>query len=178
MVASYYYYASTLPLLRFDGTPPFSTATFMATAKGQVSGRDYHLLETALANRTSSHPFIRAWQHHRACLEGELASQRSKRKGYKSELYPHSGDTEQLITETVRQALLLDDPLKAELLLLELSWKQLDEQVGLDVFNIEALLGFALKLQLLERKSRFDRVSGNSEFERMFTNLQIEIAKL
>ena len=58
-----------------------------------------------------------------------------------------------------------------------LTFKQLDEAAGLAAFSIEALLAFVLKLQLLERRSRFVQSAGNSEFERLFSHLQREIAR-
>jgi len=176
-VASYYYYASTLPLLRLDGPLPFSVDTFLAASADQVSRRDHALLKTAVEGGESNHPFIRSWQRHQRLLRSELAAQRSRRKGYGGAAYPHRDETDLGICETVRQALAADDPLKGELLLLELSFKQLDEQVGLSAFSIEALLAFVLKLQLLERRSRFVRSAGNSEFERLFSHLQREIAR-
>ncbi len=176
-MASYYYYASTLPTLRLDGPMPYSVASFLDEAKNHVKGRNWTLLVAAATEKESKSSILSAWQSHKRLLASELASQRSKRKGYRGTEYPHHDEAEQRICETVRQALSLDDPLKAELLLLELSWKRIDELVGLDAFSINALVAYVLKLGLLERKSHFDQVSGNSEFKRIFANLQIEIAK-
>ena len=176
-MASYYYYASTLPYLRLDGPLPFDVATFLAASSDQVSRRDHALLVAAVEGRESTHPFIRWWQRHQRLLKSELAAQRSRRRGLGAAVYPHHDETDLRICETVRHALAADDPLKGELMLLELSFNELDEQVGLAVFTIEALLAFVLKLQLMERQSRFVQSAGNSEFERLFSNLQREIAK-
>ncbi len=176
-MASYYYYASTLPLLRLDAPLPFSVEAFLSASATQVSRRDHALLTAAARGEESTHPFIRKWRRFETLLCAELAAQRSRRKGYAGPAYPHRDETDLRICETVRQALAADDPLKAELMLLELSFKQLDEQAGLAAFSIEALLAFILKLQLLERRSRFVQSAGNSEFERLFSHLQREIAR-
>ncbi|HOE83827.1 MAG TPA: DUF2764 family protein [Sphaerochaeta sp.] len=176
-MASYYYYASTLPLLRLDSPLPFSVEAFLSASAGQLSRRDHALLVAAVEGRESAHPFIRKWQRFERLLRSELAAQRSRRKGYVGSPYPHRDETDLRICDTVRQALATDDPLKAELMLLELSFKQLDEAAGLAAFSIEALLAFVLKLQLLERRSRFVQSAGNSEFERLFSHLQREIAR-
>ena len=176
-MASYYYWATTLPLLRLDAPLPFTVEAFLSASGEQLNKRDHALLVEAVEGGESSYPFTRTWQRFERALRSELASQRSRRKGWVGSAYPSPDGADLRIGNTVRQALAAEDPLKAELMLLELSFKQLDEQAGFAVFSIEALLAYVLKLQLLERKNRFVQSAGNSEFERLFSHLQREIAR-
>ncbi|HKL58887.1 MAG TPA: DUF2764 family protein [Sphaerochaeta sp.] len=175
-MASYYYLVATLPLLRYEGVPPFDTASFLEQCKTQVSVRDYQIIESALAGRNSSHPFLKKWQQFASMVKKELNDQRSKKLGLSSPKYRNDGEKEFRIAEAVRQALSNENALEAELSLLSLTWKYLDEISALHYFDVEGLLSYAVKLQLLERKSLFTKEEGNAEFKRLFSNLQSEIA--
>jgi len=61
---------------------------------------------------------------------------------------------------------------------MQLYWKYLDDLSGLHTFDIEALLAYAVKLQILERKGRFSLQDGNSEFKRLFSTLQSKIKSI
>jgi len=175
-MASYYYLVATLPLLRYDGQSPFDSASFLEQCKSQVSTYDYLTIESALTGRSSSHPFLKKWQHFASMVKKELNDQRSKKLGLSTQKYHNDGDKEFRIGEAVRQVLSNENALEAELSLLALSWNYLDEISALHFFDVEALLTYAVKLQLLERKSLFTKEEGNAEFKRLFSNLQSEIA--
>jgi len=167
-VASYYYLVATLPTLRLDGPLPFSTETFLALCKTQVSDHHYNLICKALSGEPATHPFLKAYQHFSAMVNKELVEQRSRKLSLSDPAYRNDGDKEGRISDTVRQALAQDNVLEAEMLLLALHWKFLDELATLHTFDIEALL--------LQRKSLFTREEGNAEFKRLFSNIQTEIA--
>jgi hypothetical protein len=109
-------------------------------------------------------------------VKRELNDQRSKKLGLSSPKYHNDGEKEGRIGEAVRQAISNENALDAELSLLSLKWKYLDEIAALHYFDVEALLSYAVKLQLLKRKSLFTKEEGNAEFKRLFSNLQSEIA--
>jgi hypothetical protein len=176
-VASYYYFASTLPLLRPDGPLPYGVDDFLKRAAELVGAKDMKILNAAAQRQPQRNTFLNKWQEYQQMLRAELASQRSRRPLYKGEEVVRKEVAEYAIVEAVRAALECDDPLQAELMLLNLQWKILDELVGLQVFSIEALLAHLLKLQLLQRRSHFVQEKGNDEFSRIFTDLQGEIAK-
>lgn len=175
-MASYYYLVATLPLLRYESQSPFDTVSFLEQCKGQVSARDYQTILSALSGRPSSHPFLKEWQQYASMVKKELNDQRSKKLGLSAAKYRNDGNKEFRISEAVRQALSNENALDAELSLLSLQWNYLDELSALHYFDVEALLAYAVKLQLLERKSLFTKEEGNAEFKRLFSNLQSEIA--
>ncbi len=175
-MASYYYLVATLPLLRYESQVPFDTASFLEQCRTQVSERDYRTIASALSGRASSHPFLKKWQQFASMIQKELNDQRSKKLGLSAARYRNDGDKEFRIAETVRQALSNENVLEAELSLLALKWNYLNEISALHYFDVEALLTYAVKLQLLERKNLFTKEEGNAEFKRLFSNLQTEIA--
>ncbi len=175
-MASYYYLVATLPLLRYEGSSPFDTVSFLEQCRSQVSDRDYQTIASALSGRHSSHPFLKKWQQFASMVKRELNDQRSKKLGLSVPKYRNDGEKEFRISEAVRQALSNENALDAELSLLSLKWNYLDEAVALHYFDVEALLAYAVKLQLLERKGLFTKEEGNVEFKRLFSNLQSEIA--
>lgn len=174
-MASYYYLVATLPSLRYDGTPPFSVEKFVSLCKEHVGKHDFQTIEAAIRQRPSNHSFLKQWQHFESMLKKELNDQRSRKLGLNSSIYKNDGDKEHRIAEVVRQAVQNEDVLASENALLLLQWKFLDELSALHTFDVEGLLSYALKLTLLERKSLFIREEGNTEFKRLFSNLQSEI---
>ena len=174
-MASYYYLVATLPMLRYEGVSPFDTASFLEQCNSHVSDRDYQTIKDALSGRPSSHPFLKKWQQYTSMVKKELNDQRSKKLGLSAK-YRNDGEKEFRISEAVRQALSNDNALDAELSLLALTWNYIDEIVALHYFDVEALLAYAVKLQLLQRKGLFTKEEGNAEFKRLFSNLQSEIA--
>ncbi|NBK24843.1 MAG: DUF2764 family protein [Spirochaetia bacterium] len=175
-MASYYYLVATLPMLRYESQSPFDTDSFLEQCKGQVSDRDYQSIVSALSGRSSSHPFLQKWQQFASMVKKELNDQRSKKLDLSAPKYRNDGEKAFRIGEAVRQALSNENALDAELSLLSLKWDYLDEIAALHYFDVEALLAYALKLQLLQRKGLFTKEEGNAEFKRLFSNLQSEIA--
>ncbi|MBI9094856.1 MAG: DUF2764 family protein [Sphaerochaeta sp.] len=175
-MASYYYLVATLPLLRYESQGPFDTVSFLEQCKSHVREHDYQTIVSALSGRNSSHPFLKKWQQFASMVKKELNDQRSKKLGLSTPKYRNEGEKEFRIGEAVRQAISNENALEAELSLLSLKWKYLDEISALHYFDVEALLAYAVKLQLLKRKSLFTKEEGNAEFKRLFSNLQSEIA--
>lgn len=174
-MASYYYLVASLPALRYGGVLPFSTEAFLVQCKTQVSPHHYQLLETALAGTPSTQHFLNSYQNFAQMVKKELTEQRSRKLGLNDPSYRNDADKEARISESVRQALASDDVLQAEMMLIALHWKFLDDLSALHVFDIEGLLAYALKLAILERKSLFTQEEGNAEFKRLFSNIQSQI---
>ncbi|WP_320129296.1 DUF2764 family protein [uncultured Sphaerochaeta sp.] len=177
-MASYYYLVATLPMLHHDGTAPFGCDEFLEKCKGKVSDSDFVIISQALANAQSTYPFLKKWQAFTFMVKQELTDQRSRKLSMASVKYQYEGSREPKISEAVRQALGNDNPLAAELDLILFSWKYLDDLAVLHTFDLEGLLAYAIKLQLLERKGLFTREDGNAEFKRLFSNLQSEIKNI
>lgn len=81
--------------------------------------------------------------------------------------------------ETVTDELLeRSDPLEAEMQFITLLWKRIDRLVGMKVFEFDALLGYGLKLLLLERVNIFTQEVGQATFETLLGTLRSEIDQM
>lgn len=56
-------------------------------------------------------------------------------------------------------------------------WKMLDEVTFADVFSISAMLVYLLKLQILERWEKLDKVQGEAQFRQIVSTLNEEFSK-
>jgi hypothetical protein len=171
-VASYYYLVATLPMLKYEDSAPFSCDEFLRLCKSNVNKNDYKIITEALSGNTASYKFVKNWHQFDTNVKKELAEQRSKKLNRKGDKYNNTNYKEFRIVEGVRAALAAKNAYEGELLLMKLCWKYLDEESTNHVFDLEGLLAFSIKLKLLERKSRFDKVEGNKEFKSLLNNLQ------
>ena len=92
--------------------------------------------------------------------------------------YRNTEEKQPRIEEAVRMAMGAETPLQGELVLLQLLWKYVDDLSIGHVFDVEFLLAYHLKLQLLIRKELFSPMEGNAEFKRLFSNLQTNIKSI
>ncbi|MDD3057905.1 MAG: DUF2764 family protein [Sphaerochaeta sp.] len=174
-MASYYYLVASLPSLRYEGSLPFTTESFLKLCTNQLSDTHFAMVRAVLLGQPCSHRFVHSYEHFASMVKKELTEQRSRKLSLSDSSYKNDGDREAHIADVVRQALSMEDVLAAEMLLVQLHWNFIDELCALHTFDIEAVLGYAIKLRMLERKSLFTREEGNAEFKRLFSNIQTEI---
>jgi len=67
-----------------------------------------------------------------------------------------------------RAAFEMDDPFEAENSLDRGRWGVLDEMVGLNYFGVNTIFAYLLKLQLMERKLRFDVQKGFANYSELY----------
>jgi len=173
-MASYYYLVSSLPTLSADQSMPFSYSDFLVMCQSNVSEKTYALLE-GLTLSSEEGPLLKAWGSFYNTLLKELASQRSAKLG---KPYPPLTDRDPQSAAVVASAMAAKDPLTAENILLDYEFTQLDNLVGLHVFDDSVLFGYALKLKLLERAGRFDPEKGKTEFSNILSQLQQQVMSL
>ena len=170
-MASYYYLLSSLPTLDPHGDVPFSYEAFLKLCQGNVSEANYAILEN-LTPESSEGPLLREWAVIYRNLTKELNSQRSIRLG---KAYPSDFDKDPIAASVASSAISADNPLDAEQQLLAYEFSQLDDLIGLHIFDDYALFGYALKLMLLERAKGFEHDKGKQEFTRLFEKVQEQI---
>ena len=155
----YYYLAAQLPILVFDTEPDISAAAFLHEAEKWLSPPDMAVLRvTKLGNTDESAPgpgALRTFIRYEHQLRTELAEWRLAQRDsleFKPRLFP---------------ATLIQDnhPLAAEKELLRLRWNLIaDLQFG-HYSDIEFMIFYYLKLQILERLQRFDQDNGREKFQ-------------
>lgn len=174
-MASYYYLVASLPMLRYDSPSPITVDQFLADCRSAMDGKAYHLVECAVTGKPANNRFLRTYQHFCLMVRKELSEQRARRLSLPGETYKNDGEKSYVITDAVRAAVSNENVLDAEMSLIILQWKQLDEMTAGHTFDMEGVLGYALKLGIITRKNLFDNEQGNIEFRRLFSNLQSDI---
>ena len=173
-MASYYYLIASLPMLRFDASPPFSSEEFLETCGQSLTKGDLELVASVLSKERvpSHHRFVSRWHTFRMQLLDALHEQRVARLGVTDDDQRHRSDRDAQVSEAVRSAMQSEHPLEAELILMRLQWDFASQLSQNRVFDIEVLLTYAIQLGILERKALFVPSEGNAEFKRLFSNLQ------
>jgi len=173
-MASYYYLMSSLPMLRADGEMPFHYDEFLEKCRSSLKEPRYQLLKE-LTLSSSEGPLLSEWSRFYGVLERELIYQRRQRLGQTCTA-PTDRDADAV--RIVAAAMNESNPLEAEKMLLELEFEKLDTLVNMHYFDDAALIGYALKLKLLERKTVFDNRRGKAEFGRIVEYLQQQILSM
>ena len=170
---AYYYLLSSLPMLKSDSLPPFSYTEFLDMCKNTVSPHKYTILKELTPHSTKG-PLIAEWAKFYSALTSELSYQRKMRLGKKAQpVYPKDEELSKVVTSAMQA-----NPLQGEEELLSLQFKKLDELIGTHYFDDYALMGYALKLKLLERKSQFIKQTGKAEFDRIVGEIQQQITSM
>ncbi len=170
-MASYYYLLSSLPMLKADGEMPFSYATFLDMCKSAVRDATYEMLENLTLSSTQG-PLISEWSKFYTVFEQELINQRHLRLG---RAVQSSDQKDETMAKAIAAVIHGKNPLEAEKALLAWEFQTIDELIGTHYFDDAALMGYALKLKLLERKHMFDQARGKKELHRIVNALEQHI---
>lgn len=169
-MASYYYLLSSLPMLKADGSPPLTYADFLGMCRSAVSAAKYSVLEN-LTLSSNKGPLLSEWSEFYTAFERELICYRNQRLNRPQ----NAGERNESVFKAISAAVGGKNPLEAEKALLALEFEKLDELIGTHYFDDHALMGYALKLKLLERKNIFDQKKGKAELGRILQGLQQQI---
>ena len=157
----YYYLVARLPYLYFEKEPTISIDNFLEEAATSLSRRDYAILSRVRYNSTDSGiskpRLLKEYIQQELQFRTELAAWRKAQKegvDYKTESFPVS---------LVREG----NPLEIERALLKRRW-DLISQVEHDFhFDLECLILYYFKLQILEKLSSYDKEEGLAIFKKI-----------
>ena len=165
----YYYYMASLPSLSMDEPPPVSSAEFMRNCQRLLEPRDWSALSRLMQpgeSGKSSRPFIRRWRDAEASMQNTTARMRGARLKRDATQYMHA---EEQFDASAEQAALdafsRRDPAAREESLDRFRWRQIEMLAGTDMFSVDALFAYALKLRIAERWASFDREKGRRRME-------------
>ncbi len=150
---NYYYFAASLPSLALDGTLPLSYADFTASCAAHLSPAHAQAVD-ALTDESvdSPHPFVKAWRVIDTQIRNDIARLRATRRNADASAFvradtPFNAEAEKAVTSAFAE----QDPLKRERSLDGFRWAQIERLAGFDMFSINAILAYAVKLRLVER---------------------------
>lgn len=164
-MGQYYYLIASLPMLEFRMKPPFSYAVFLSACSEWVSSTDMGIVRRAntapCENADDGSSILRGWKGFDIVLRNETARQRARRRGKDPGSYIREGGyADSSVIALAQWAVNQDSPLEAELALDRFRWEKLEELEKGHYFDIDFLIIYALKLQILKRWERIDSEGG------------------
>ncbi len=173
---NYYYTVSSLPYLRYEEAPPFSREEFLRLCAVEVRGRDMEVLENASIYRPEPvEPSCRVldrWVEWEGSLRDALVGLRASRLGVDGgkfvKGFPVASDT----LGVAKAAVSKDDPMEAEEALNRARWRFLDDLEGRFFFDVNRLVAYLLKLELLLRMGTFEEEKGKERLESLVSALE------
>lgn len=157
MTSFHTYIIASLPLLSFNSKPPLSLGEFFARCEDLLAGEELGLLKKIVRaeghiTEGSGYKTLERWSEFETDLRNELVRSRAAKKKVDPARYLRGeGLPEPNITHLAMNAYRHPSPLEAERLLDEERWRFLDEICLGHYFDFDFLIGYVLKLLILER---------------------------
>lgn len=173
----YYYTVAALPALRFDDPPVFDRARFLEQCAVEVSPRDIAAILGARLwpAAADTAPTAGVMTRYRALvldLQRYIAGGRAAKMGWDAADLPRASGAEPSLADVARALVADDDPARAEYSLLRFLWSVLDDlEVG-HYFDLDILILYHLRLQLVERRLTIaNQEAGQAEFKRQYNTV-------
>ena len=155
----YYYLVATLPLLEFGMRMPISYEDFLSSCREQLSSKDFEIIKrTNIApTEEAKDPCftLRQWKGFDITLRNELSRYRASKKSKDTAAYIRGEDyLDPILATEAHWAINEKSPLEAERFLDRFRWERIEELEREHYFDIDYLIAYALKLQILRRWQR------------------------
>ena len=168
----YYYLVASLPLLAYDAERFWTPEQLLYACRNQLSAPDERLVTAARLQDWGpvhpSCPALEGWRAWELTLRSELAALRAKRRGGESARPLSESPGVPAAQAVARGAFAEADPLAAEEMLDRARWAVLDDLEAGHHFDINNLVVYHLRLQLLRRRSLRQAARGAEGFTASF----------
>jgi hypothetical protein len=171
MADAYPYLIASLPMLHPGMKPPFSFDRFLGLCREWIPERDYQVLSTLpqpsqYSQGARHHRLIEGWIGFDTALRNELARERAGRRHLEPAAYLRPEDYHgSPLAPGVHAATAHASPLDAERALDEMRWKALEDLATGHYLDLDVLLAYACRLQILLRWERIRAADGRSLLE-------------
>ena len=189
---NYEYIVACLPVLRPEDTRSdnLDAAALTEEIRGQLSARDAAVLDTLLAGYDPAQMtpefyaqalrhkdrFIREWFAFDLDLRNAAVAHLNRvldRPADQDRILPEGREDAEFPEQEAAEAILGDsDILRRERGLDDLRWRKIDELTMMDVFNLDAILGFVARLKIIDRWLQLDPDAGRAFFRRLVEDIQ------
>ena len=173
MKEQYYYVISSLPSLSLKEELPIRKNNFLSVCKENLKTTDFEMLRSIDLFEADQDKapldIVRHFFSWEREVRNALVKLRAERLGLDSVDFIRGGMSDHLTGHIAEEAFNADSPLMAENILNKARWKYLDELEFGHYFDIEILVIFFIKLQILERVSLFDAVQGQEKLNAVVT---------
>ncbi|MDR2419116.1 MAG: DUF2764 domain-containing protein [Treponema sp.] len=178
---AYYYLAAQLPYLVYGQQSPMSSQAFRALCVHTLSAEDAALLDRCSldmehsANQEkgcaeppapTSSRFINEWQAWERALRLNLVRYRAQKRNNSASIEPPDSPADAALAAKV--AFALESPLEAELFIDQARWNAIEAMQGLDLFSVNMIYAYLLKLLLMERRAAFKVEEGFAEYKGLY----------
>jgi hypothetical protein len=173
-LAQYYYLVASLPLLSYDSERAPSSEDFLAACEPLLSAQHSSLLESAGTDLEAEGPSCRTldlWRSWEITLRNELVRLRAKKLGREARVRTADSSGTVEPQAIAGEAFSQESPLQAEDTLNQARWRYLDELESGHYFDIDKILIYLLRLQILERKALFDEQKGREMFDKVYAEI-------
>ncbi len=176
----YYYFVSTLPALQFSQVPVMGYGEFIERAGRFLSSGDAAALSQASlqvpadgktplpATAVSLLAHYYRWER---ALRNELVRLRAQRLHKSADQYLKPGDVEWDALRVAQAAFASDNPLEGEMLIERERWTLIDRLATNHFFDMDYLAAYALKLQSLARRHRFEPATGEEGYKTVYRSV-------
>ncbi|MGR3294566.1 MAG: DUF2764 family protein [Candidatus Scalindua sp.] len=165
MKEQYYYVITSLPYLSLSEVPHIRKDDFLANCKSYLKRTDFNMLESVILFDAEGNDVppgvIRHFFRWERGIRNVLVRLRAKSLGLEPDEFIRDEIVDHSQTLLAEQAFNADSPLMAEEILNKARWRYLDELEFGHYFDVERLVIFFLKLQILERISSFNAEAGS-----------------
>ena len=172
---NYYYFVATLPSLNYGDKPPKSSVEFREECNSLLESDDAQLLRYCYYDpklavqslESTGSEFIDLLMARERTLILNLAYLRAaKLKRPSPGDPPHDVPRAEAVAKAAFE---MEDPLQAALYIDRSRWGALDTMVSAeDIFGVNNIFVHLMKLQLLERKQRFDQEAGKRLYKERY----------
>ncbi len=173
-----YYLLSQLPSFSSNADSnnklPITSDYFKDLCQRFMSEKDAKIarqlsLEPGREEEKTGSVFLDTWYEQERKLRFALAQLRALKMKKDAKDIPSTTDAE--IVQAARTATGMDSPLSAELFLNEYRLSVLDKIAPLDIFSVDAVYNYGLRLLLVERMKKFNKEEGISSYRKIYDEI-------
>ncbi len=175
-MSNYYYTVSSLPYLDFGAEPVITMKEFINICNSTLTEVDFRTVESVslslLDEMNSSVSLIGRWVSWESSLRNELVKLRSVFLGVEPAEYLKDAEINTEASVIAGSAYKLESALDAEEIINKARWDFLDEIEVNHYFDLEKIIVYSLRLQILERKKMFTIENGDKNFQVIYENIK------
>jgi hypothetical protein len=177
-VSYYYFTVASLPHLSYEMENPPDINDFLVICEENIKGSDLETIKSSmlddLKRGKTGNSILDSWYNRERNLRNKLVTLRAKKQKLDPEEFLI--DTPELLSgdHVTREAFEHESPLTAEDILNWERWTYLEELELGHYFDLEKLIIYYLKLQILTRKKSFNKERGTERFNEIIENISKE----
>lgn len=177
MATDFYYFISSLPLLRLGETPPLDSAAFLGRCGVELSAAQLErVVRATLAPPPGEMPGAAETERRWQAWENYVRHTGVRVRAARLKLDPGpwlrpDSDVFPSQTREIEEILAKDDPAERELALDEMRWRRLDELASGHMFDVDALVIYRLRLLLVEKWTALAPETGRANRDRLVADL-------